>query len=352
MADDGFNTNYSCWNCCPNGYDPVSNCSRTFTEVALYTTEAGQVVGLVFLALFSYLLIANAHEMVRIWGILRTTRHTSVGMLTVFGLGALHALSRVFISCTMYERYFLLVPGTPTFPESVKAISEVMYVVGMQAMLSEVAFAILAQLRLLRAIQNPFKRHGSPFVQMAALGVFFGSAMLSGSVLLRIDEGDYWTLGTTIFNVSMCTQIMILTYLIHFFGRALERALLMIDRTGSMQVDAYMRGVMNQHRRTIAPVGVLATLDIIVVLVLLRMPVTPATRTALAYVIVILPLALEVIINWVILNSFKKLARRHVHVSPDTSTLKSATVASAATTRNATSSNAPALATASKLATP
>jgi hypothetical protein len=336
MADYGFNTNISCWTCCPVGYDPVSNCSRSYTEVALHSADAGQVVGVVFLAAFSYLLIANAHEMMCILGILRATRHKSIGMLTVFGLGALHALSRVFMSCTMYERYFLLVPATPTFPASVHVISNVMYVLGMQALLSGAAFAILTQLRLLRTIQNPFKRHGSPFVQMAALGVFFGSAMLIGTVLQR--TSDHRVLSALIFNLSMCIQIMILTYLIFFFGRALERALLVIDRTGSVQVDVSMRRVMNQHRRTIVPVGILAMIDIIVVIVLMQMPATPATRTANAYVILILPLAIEVLINWVILSSFKKLARRHLHVSPEISTLKSATGAS--TPSNVTRSNA------------
>jgi hypothetical protein len=334
MSELDFNV--SCWGCCPAGYDPVSHCSRTYTDVALHSAESGQVIGAVFLALFSYLLAANAQEVMRIVRNPRSVRHKSTGMLTVFGLGAGHALSRVYLACTIQDRFFLLLPGTPELPSSVFAASHIMYVLGIQALLSEVAFAILIQLRLLRTIRNPFKRHGSPFVQMAVLGVSFGSAMFIGILMPRIDEA-YTVVGAQIFNISIGSQIMLLTYLVVFFGRALERALLMVDKTGSLQVDAAMRTVMTHHRQKLTPLGILATLDIGVLIWVQCAPVTQEMRTLSFHVVIVVPLTIEVLVNWVILNSLTTLARRRTSVSPDNSKLKSATAATATTISSAPS---------------
>jgi hypothetical protein len=320
MSELDFNV--SCWECCPYGYDPVSHCSRTFTDVALQSAELGQVIGAVILALFSYLLAANAQEVVRILRDSRTVRNKSTGMLTVFGLGAVHALSRIYSAGTVYTRYFLLLSGTPELPLSVVTTSSIMHVLGTQAMLSEVTFAILIQLRLLRTIRNPFKRYGSPFVQMAALGVSFGSSMAIG-VLLGHSVGDF------INSIVLGLQLMLLTYLVVFFGRALERALLQVDKTGSLQVDAVMRTAMTHHRQKLTPLGLMAILDIGVMMWLMRQPVvTQEFRTLNFFLVVVVPLTLEVLVNWVILNSLKKLARRPASaasVSPGNSRLKSAT---------------------------
>jgi hypothetical protein len=311
MSELDFNV--SCSECCPYGYDVVSNCSRTNTDVALHGAEWGQAIGAVFLVLFSYLLAANAREVVRIVREPRTVRHKRSGMLTVFGLGAGHALSRIYLTCTVEGGWFLLFPGTPELPQSVETTSRIMGLLGMQALLSEVAFAILVQLRLLRSIRNPFKRYGSPFVKMAAVSVCFGSAMFAGLLI-----------GHSIYNISLMLQMLFLTYLSIFSGRALERALLLVDKTGTLEVDPVMRKVMIHHRQVLTPLGLLGVLDTVVLLCVRYLPVTQETRTVAFFVSILVPRTIELLVNWVILSSLQKLAsRRRASVRPDDSTAKS-----------------------------
>ncbi len=344
IAMSELDFNVSCGlRCCPAGYDPVSHCSRTYTDVALYSAESGQVVAAVFLVLFSYLFAANAQEAVRIMRDSRTLRHKSTGMLTVFGLGAGHALSRIYIAFTIHESFFMLLPGDPELPPIIREASKILYVLGIQALLSEVAFAILVQLQLFRRIRNPFKSYGSPFVQMALLGVSFGSAMFI-SVLLAEGNVAYSFLGFLIFNIVIGSQILLLTYLIWFFGRALERALLIVDRTGSLQVDAAMRRVMTQHRQKFVPLGLISVLDILVLLLTGRATVTQGMRTLNYFLITAVPFTIEVCVNWVILKSLTTLRKRaSASVSPDNTRLESATATTSSSemAKTALSSHAP-----------